>query len=1043
MLKNWQADQNFPYQGVTALAQSGDGYLWIGTPDGLLCFDGFDFQLFSMDNVPAFRNNFVSTFISDRQNRLWLIIDGRQLVMFDREKWYDFKNPAVFIKNKKIYPTPDMNVLFQDRIGTLWIGTEGGGLLKFHNNQIKNYNADDGLTNERITCIAEDSEGHIWFGTRGGGLGFIRHDTVYNLSRQNGLSSDYIMHICFSHDGSLWIGSNESGIGHYQNGRFRNYGHPKHLSANSAVFLLEDAHHNVWVGTVGGGLNRLSGGKFSLFDSRKGFPGDVISCLLEDRDRNLWIGTSGAGLVQLRDGRVKSLTIKEGLAAQNICPIFQSADSTIYIGTFGGGFTTISNHTMRHFNHRQGINNNILSFAEDHKKRIWVGSYGGGVYVLEGNLRRNYNRKNGLSTNLVKALSVDRDGKIWVGTDGGGINIIGEHDIVHLTKQDGLPGDNINFIHQMRNGEFWIGTDMAGLCIYDGRQFKTYTSRDGLSANTFFSVQEDPDGHIWLASYKGITHYHPDLGFTAITAKQGLFDYSTSRILEDDDHFLWLLTSKGLVYTEKKRLLEFVKSKDPVHVIWKSLGQSDGMVTEVGSEYCHPAGWKMHNGELWFATVKGVVIVEPGVAKAKPAFPDVRIRRLTADQHMMDLKEPVLMSSDVDHIEIEYTALQMALSGKIHFKYRLDGFDRNWIEAKQRRVAFYNNLSCGSYRFVVRSGNTDGDWNENEVSLLITIEPRYYETPLFYLLMALFVLGLIFTAYRLRVRHLRQRELMLQSLVNEKTAEVNRQKSQLEMTLGELQKTQLQLIQSEKMSSLGQLTAGMAHEINNPLSFVQGNLEYLSDIILKQENAVPDNIPSGKELANALQSSLYGVKRISDVLQNLKNFSKIEQSVFSEIYINEDLDSILGLFFAHIRDVRFVRKYDSGLAEKSLPCFAGEINLALKNILMNALYAIRDAEQQKIIPLQSGQIIIETKLQSGWGAEILITDNGIGIPEENLPKIFDPFFTTRPVGSGKGLGLSEAYGIIQKHGGTIDVRSVFMSGTTFTIRLKTQIPNKE
>jgi signal transduction histidine kinase len=302
--------------------------------------------------------------------------------------------------------------------------------------------------------------------------------------------------------------------------------------------------------------------------------------------------------------------------------------------------------------------------------------------------------------------------------------------------------------------------------------------------------------------------------------------------------------------------------------------------------------------------------------------------------------------------------------------------------------------------------------------------------------------------FRFRIRQIKRHELLLEKMVMEKTEVVNQQKKQLEQMLVELQNAQTQLVQSEKMSSVGQLAAGMAHEINNPLSFIQGNLEYISDYL--QKNLNQPLMPSENngsapvnEISNALQSSLYGVKRISDVLQNLKNFSKIEQAIFTEINVNKDLDSIVELFFGHLKDVRFIKSYDPQLDKHAMPCYASEINLAIKNILMNAISAIQESEQQNRLSEHKGQIRIETSLAEDKEVNIVITDNGIGIPEEHMSKIFDPFFTTRPVGSGRGLGLSEAYGIIQKHGGRIEVKSTQFEGTTVIIKLLIEHQNND
>lgn len=428
-----------------------------------------------------------------------------------------------------------------------------------------------------------------------------------------------------------------------------------------------------------------------------------------------------------------------------------------------------------------------------------------------------------------------------------------------------------------------------------------------------------------------------------------------------------------------------------------------------------------------------------------PATMLQRIVSLARDSVLQRFSEaPLILPNSLNALRFEYALAAFDNESENEFQFVLEGFDDHWSEWARQTQKEYTNLPGGAYTFRVRGRDVYGQVSE-EARFDFRIRPPWYWT--WYSILAYFAMaaGFLYGGIRWRVRILEERNLRLKEKVEQRTKE--------------LQEAQVKLIHSEKMASLGQMVAGLAHEINNPLTFVYANQEFIHDrvtrlleLIDELEGRLTTIHPGSRgdlqrmkddleydrlriDLADAIRSSINGSERIKNIVENLRSFANIDEKPFRRTDLDANLDVIMDLFLRQYKDIHFER--EKGALPQTM-CNPAEINQCFLNILRNGVQAVEDAQAAGRLPRGEGRIAIRSSFQEANGegtVHFSFSDNGIGIPSDVVGKVFDPFFTTRKIGLGKGLGLTEAYGIIQKHNGTIEVRSDESSGTEIIVRL--------
>jgi signal transduction histidine kinase len=592
-----------------------------------------------------------------------------------------------------------------------------------------------------------------------------------------------------------------------------------------------------------------------------------------------------------------------------------------------------------------------------------------------------------------------------------------------------------------RGGTLWIATRSTNYWYRDGKLARL-PAADGFPDRWLMSVYEDAEGAVWLGfGNLGLGRFK-DGKARMISPAEGLFDFGAYVVLEDTSGYFWMSSNRG-VYRVRKSELNAVADRKAERVTSVSYGRSDGMETFETNGGNWPAGWRFRDGRLAFTTLKGIAIVNPADIRINQIPPPVVIDRFVVDGERKDTRTQVTIPPGGSRFEFHYAGISYAGAKDVRYKYQLEGLDEDWIDAGPRRSAYYTQLGPGEYRFRVKAANSDGIWNEEGATLSFTLEPRFYQTAWF-LGLAIFAFvtsGPSFYFYRMRA--MKQRREQLERTVHERTAE-------LQKTVSDLKETQNQLILSEKMASLGQLTAGIAHEIKNPLNFIT-NFAVLSqdltkdlrhELVAERERVDPAR---AKEIAGILDDLQQNVSKINEhgkradsIVRGMLLHSRGKAGERQETDLNALLAEYTNLAYHGMRaldqsfNVKIETEFDPAVGKMNV--VPQDLSRAFLNIVNNACYAAFDKRRSKTNGFTP---VVRVSARNCPGCvEIRIRDNGNGIPQSIREKIFNPFFTTKPAGAGTGLGLSLSYDIItQVHKGTIAVDTKEGEYTEFIITL--------
>jgi signal transduction histidine kinase/ligand-binding sensor domain-containing protein/DNA-binding response OmpR family regulator len=1012
----WQTEQGLPQNSVQAIVQTRDGYLWLGTQEGLVRFDGARFTVFDKRNTPAIRQNHISSLLEGRDGCLWIGTNGG-LVRLKEGQFSSFTSADGLSSDF-------VTSLCEDREGNLWAGTFGKGLNRFRDGRFTQITTGDGLANEFVWAIAEDGQGNLWIGTNGG-LDRLRGGRINHVSAIDGNENNFVWAIRESQDGSLWVGTSR-GLVHLSGDKLRTYSRKDGLPHDVVKCIFEDHEGILWVGTDGGGLSRCWRGAFTSFGARDGLTNDFVQAVYEDREGSLWIGTYGGGLNRLRDGKFSTYTAAEGLAGDQVRAVLESRDGSIWIGTNGNGVSRFKDRQFTNFTTKDGLAHDVvMSLCEDRDGNIWLGTNGGLSRFNAGRFT-NYTSKDGLSHDFVRAIHQDRSGGLWVGTRGGGLNYFKDGKFTSFIDK-GVPSDVVRMIFEDHAGGIWFGGN-NGLTQFNGERFKTYTTQDGLSNNAVYSMVEDSDGTLWIGTYGSGLNRFKDGVFTVITSGDGLFDDVVFQILDDGLGNLWMTCNKGVFAVSKQQLNEFAAGKIAA-ITSVSYGIADGMKSAECNGSSQPAGWRSRDGSLWFPTLKGVAVVNPRSIEINRLIPPVLVESVLVDQRPISLAQQVSLPPGKGAIEFHYTGLSFLAPDRVKFKYQLEGFDQEWVDAGSRRVAYYTNIPPGRYRFRVIACNNDGVWNYEGATFAFSLKPHFYQTTWFYTLCLLAVILAALALYMLRIRQVRVRERVLLRLVSERTEKLRQEVAERERAQEELLLAKESAEAANKAKSA--FLANVSHEIRTPMNGILG----MTDLAL--ETAVTDEQREYLSMVKASADSLLTI--INDIL----DFSKIEAGKLTLDPIDFNLRESLDEMFRPLA-VRAQQKGLKLLCEVSeevpemLVGDLGRLRQVLINLVGNAIKFTNEGTVTiGVFKIENGNGPTNARLAPSSKVKLRFTvsDTGIGIPADKQQTIFEPFLqgdgsTTRRFG-GTGLGLAISSRLLEMMGGQIAVQSEPERGSTF------------
>jgi ligand-binding sensor domain-containing protein/signal transduction histidine kinase len=739
---------------VNSIHQTRDGYLWIGTDEGLARFDGIRFTFFNRTNSKEFegRRNAILTLLEDSNGVLWIGTHGGMITFQDNQL-------------KQVQIDGISRVLCQviDNEGNHWIGTDRGLKKRNSNGTFEPF---PGFEYTSVFSL-KAQKGVLWAGTLTG-IYEIRNTTIEQIGLNSEIKIRPAWGLATTKDGTLWIGT-QDGLVLWKDGVLSPYP-DRRLGKWMITSLHEDKDQNIWVGTYGGGLFRINDRGVENFSTQQGLLQDFVISISEDREGSLWVGSGG--LNRLKDGPFITYSTLEGLSGKLATPIIEQPDGTMWIGT-DKGINRLRDGKFTTYTTIDGLPSNIVnSLWFDSKNRLWIGTLHG-LAIMDAGVMRTFTMENGLVSNHVKALYEDRSGRIWIGTSSG-INWY-EQDTLHAYV-DGKAywRGAVSCFLEDGKGRFWIGSNRGVTVIREGAT-KTYTIRDGLLDNMVLTLAEDKAGSIWIGTDQGLNRLQ-DGRFSSFTSKDGLFQNRIYSILEDHKNTLWMSSNYGIFSISKDQFDKYQQQKiSSLHSI--VYGPQDGMRSSEAMGNFQPSGWKALDGSLWFPTTNGVVRVDPQEITQNNIPPQTRIEEIFIDQERVPVESAMEVPPGKTNYEFRYTGLSLLIPERVRFKYKLEGVDKSWVEAGKRRSAYYTNVPPGDYVFHVMASNNDGVWSESAATMKISVLPFFYERTSF---KALFI-GLMgafgFFLVRMRLRGLVNQKKDLEIRVQERVAAI-RQKAE-------------------------------------------------------------------------------------------------------------------------------------------------------------------------------------------------------------------------------------------------------------------------
>jgi ligand-binding sensor domain-containing protein/signal transduction histidine kinase len=1051
--RNWSRQNGLPGNGVNAIAQTADGYIWLGTSAGLVRFDGVDFYLLSS----KLRTPTVTSLAAGKRGGLWLGLrdgafgycDGRSVSPWDKDEWGG--------------PNLNVNALMESRAGDLWVAATGLAGRLTQSKSFLSVLPPDGSTNYfDVHAVGEDSHGRIWFGTAQTGVYYWRDGKVTKFSNP-GLDEVLVRAVVEDSEGSLWF-STDQGLVRLDSS-LANLPAPGMPAEPRA--LLVDRHGAVWIGTAGSGLVRYQHGVITQLRKAGGLVDDFVSALAEDKEGNLWIGTPN-GLSQLSDVKIPTVGKAEGLAADLYVSVVASRKGGLWLAT-GAGFTYYNGPTnIEVYGENLGLGNAYIGtlFEATNGDIYLVNGVREVLVVSGGKVVARYPNKAWPTAMIEDAqgVVVSVDGKLYR------VSPTAFTPYLLPTGEEAVLSYTFNMI-QGRDGSIWAATG-------DGI-FQVNTN--GIKHWAIGKAQwicEDKDGVIWAGMLTGIVRLKNGEVRT-ISESDGLFgDTIFAMILDDADSF-WVNSDRGLFRIERRSLNEFCDGKTK-HVVCETFSKLNEVKSVERNEQ-RDSGCKTLDGQIWFPTAQGVLCINPTNMPTSAVAPQVHIDVVRANGRTLEGAGKAVVPPGRGELEFHYVGLSYVDPQQVRFRYMLEGYDKDWVDGEGRRMALYANLKPGRYRFRVIAANTDGVWSQTSDSLDIELRPHFYQTVLFDLCCVASVLAVLGGVYAWRVRHLRRNQRALQlarnrleTEVQNRTAELRERTASLEKEIEERKRMQLEieqvhreLLQASRLAGMAEVATGVLHNVGNVLNSVNVSTTLVTERIRKSKVTSVGRIAAllkahGADLGTFMTSDPKGQRLpsyLSDLSEQLareqgealeelgalhKNLDHIKdivamQQSYAKVAGVTTREDVVHLFEDALRmdeaalrkhGVKLVREFEDGLPQITVD--RHKVVQILVNLIRNAQHACDESHRKdKLLTLRLGN--------GGGRIKFAVIDNGVGIPPENLTRIFSHGFTTRR--DGHGFGLHSGALAAREMGGELRVHSDGANlGASFTLELPLNPP---
>ncbi|MEQ8879409.1 MAG: two-component regulator propeller domain-containing protein [Cyclobacteriaceae bacterium] len=1014
-IQNWTTEDGLTQNSVNDIIQTQDGYLWLATYGGLVRYDGVNFETYTIGNTPGLASNRIITLLETDSGSVWI---GH------REGGLSILEDGIFHKPKVLEDISKEFVLdfCEDLDGNVWIAT-GDGLYKYLEGQLDQYHIAEGLPGSIVRRLFLHNSGAVHFITDmedqpGFAHGYILEGKIKVLKKYP--TSERVNILDYNSKGELWMAYPDRVVMEKEGKVLKSFEFGKVDLGEVHTFLI-DREGNMWLGSqqhlvmiTREEAQNAQNGPVELQRIYTYKRENDINRITQDREGNIWVGTWKEGLFMFKKRVIKRYFPSTKNASSIYTKVAPDGHGGIW---FSAACHDLTHYINGKFSQYETFDGCVRALYNDPKDEaiIYVGveSELGKIedfrYEKLGDIQESLN----VNPYYMKITAIQKadDGAFWLGTTGNGLVVFKDTVVHHFTSSGELTGDVILTIKKTSDGDIWVGTN-AGITIFSADGIKKITAEDGLVRGDIRSIFEDRDGVIWVGSYGAGLSRIEDGQITSYTASDGLLENIVSRITEDVNGNLWMIGNMGLFMLDKQQFNDLDANRI-AQLTCISFELEDGMIEGNGAGQVA----KTADGLTWWPTIKGMAAINIDDDYEDPIPTNTLIQKVVISDvvYTGPIGQCVTLENQRD-IAVTYAGLKFSNPTKIKYRYKLEGYDKDWKENGIKRTLNYTNLNPGNYLLKIEASNLNGAWGGEPATLAITVVPTIWEMTWTKIIAVIILLFLIWLLFRWRNLYLIKKREELSSIVKMRTKELHEKNQELEATLSNLKVTHDKLVQSEKMASLGTMIAGVSHEINNPLQFIQNGLD-----ILKKSRHDLDGVK--EHLDPSLEIIDNGIKRASEIVQSLNQFARSNENYDEQFDLREVLDNCLVILRNRLNAKASV---EVKISDEKLLCHGnqGKLHQAFLNLLSNAEQAIDE----------TGKITIEAKKLADK-IEVAISDTGHGISPEIISKIFDPFFTTKPPGKGTGLGLSITYEIIDQHKGSIDIKSDPGKGSTFTVSL--------
>ncbi len=1002
--KQWTGSDGLPLM-VQAMAQTKDGSLWIGTESGLYRFDGH--------TVTFFNRHTTKSLIEDDCGVLYVARDSSLYCGMYNGLLCRYKNSQFdVIGNKTDFNSKTIKGIVEDRQGCLWIATYGAGLIKYQNKKFTTIGTGEGLASMKVGCLSLGSGDDIWMGTTNG-LYQIRDGKIRHYGGKDGIDEINITTLYLDSSGALWIGSKQGAVIRYLSGKFEKFKELNALEGTPINAFHESQDGFLWILTRESGIVVFNPGRTSMtpVDNDLGQSGYSATSIITSQEGDIIIGTQGNSILRLRNNLLKSFTTLDGLPDNAVMAIFKARNGDIWVGSESGKIACYRKGRFLDMSSRFGIvGAPVFSIGGGKDNWIWVGTYGK-LVGSDGTNRKVINAGLTLPNTMFHAVYVARDGTLWAGTDEG-ILMIKDGQTRKLSLSDGLSDVKIFCFLEAKDGSMWVGTQEGGINVVNKGIIKTISRKEGLSDNMILCMYEDSTGAIWVGTgHDGLNHIDGKTG--KITQLGSVLSYLTAitHIEEDQNGKLWIGTNGGILGVKRSELEAFIAGGSS-EVRLTLLGPAEGVVSGDCPGGIFPAGCSTSDGMFWFTTLVGIAEVDPKIIGTPSYHPRITIQELIVNNEQVQISDNCILPAGVMDMEIKYTAPSFINPANLEFRYKLEGYDQQWVAPTIRRSAFYGKLPPGDYVFNVQVMNHYGQWDEKSTTLRIHINSYFYQSSWFIALCILLVITLFYLFLKYRLKQVREKEL--EHLVLLRTEEIRKLNDELEQKVID-RTAQLGATNAE----LEAFSYSVSHDLKAPVRRIEALIGALQE-------------DYGDKLDSPAQDFLVKISEsigtMSLLIDELLKLSRIARQEIERTDVNlssmsvKILEKLKGIY--PDRNVIFNVQPDL-----VVDCDARLIQIALQNLLDNAWKYTGQKE--------FAEISITAELQDGKTV-VVIHDNGVGFDMNHYNKLFTPFqrLHSDDQFTGTGIGLATVRRIIQKHGGAIWAESQPGSGTSFFFTLK-------